>query len=282
MTELQKLMAWAQLHGVDVRALAYQVAGPDNSINPKDFKKLDVGYEMYLEAKRNGMILSQFLETQDPGENYKDCPLDAFDRQLAARGLVVKGPGAVNLEEFYESGSALFPEWIDRQVRAGRLFNTRHLVDDDLVVVQEEVDSGAFEAVSVDMTKDYSYAPVAEGAEPPVLTLGHSKITGSLRKHSIVLKVTYEFLRRVQMNVISVYLQLVGQQLAKDKAEHALDVLVNGTSGNNNPASTFAKTLVSLNNWIEFEEEFGKYDPTLLITNKAGKIKLRQISEFAS
>ncbi|MFQ5632547.1 MAG: hypothetical protein ACE5I1_27585 [bacterium] len=291
MWEIQQLMNWANRNGIDVRALASRAAGPDHHINPKDFKEIDVSLQTYNEAKKaeyrpgskiKGMTLSQHLETLDPSYKYENCPLDAFDRQLAVRGLVVKGPAAVTLEEFYDSASALFPEWIDRQVRVGRLFNPLHLTDDDLVVVEESVNSGAFEAVQVDMTKDYAYSPVGEGAEPPVATLGHSTVTGSLRKHMFKLKVTYEFLRRVQMPVISVYLQLVGQQLMFDKAEQALNVLINGTTGNNNPASTYAATGLTLNNLIAFEEEFAKYMPSLLIMNKASKVSLRQISEFAS
>lgn len=287
---IEQLLALAKQHNISLHSLAAKAAGPGH-IDPASFKKIDIGLSTYNEAKsaelspgskRRGMTLSQYLEQLDPSHQYPNCPLDAFDRQLAARGLVTRGPAAVTLEEFYDKGSALFPEWVDRQVRAGRLFNTMHLTDDDLVVAEESVNNGAFQATQVDMTADYSYSPVGEGAEGPVATLGHSSVTGDLRKHMFRLKVTYEFMRRVPLPIISVYLQLAGQQLMFDKAEHALNVLINGTTGNNNPAGTFSQTGLSLDNLIAFEEEFDKYEPRLLIMNKASKVLTRQISEFAS
>lgn len=288
---IEQLLELAKQHNISLHALAARVSGPGHQIDPSSFKKIEIGLATYNEAKsaelhagskRRGMTLSQYLEQLDPSFQYPNCPLDAFERQLAVRGLVTRGKSAVTLEEFYEKGSALFPEWIDRQVRVGRLFNTMHLTDDDLVVAEEISTNGAFKAVTVDMTADYSYSPVAEGAQGPVAKLGHSSVTGDLRKHMFTLEVSYEFMRRMQMPIISVYLQLAGQQIMFDKAEHALNVLENGTTGNNNPATTYSATGLTLDNLIAFEEEFDKYEPRLLIMNKASKVALRQISEFAS
>ncbi len=282
--DLKQLIRFAKMNGVDVGALSALVPGPGAEVDASKFKKLSLEAGMYQDAARDGVSFSEFLERQDPSENYPGVELDAFQRQLAAHGLAVKGPGCVNLEAFYKHGAVLFPEWVDRQVRVGQIFNTRHFQDDDVVRVEEQIDSSAFEAMKVDpiTEDDYAYAPVAEGAEIPRIKVDHSDVTGKLRKHGFVLEATYDFLADQRMDMISVWLQIAALKLIKDKAEHALDILINGVPGNANPAVNYPLSNVDLTNFITFSESFDVYEPSLMIADTAGVTAIKTISEFAS
>ena len=58
-------------------------------------KELSISRDTYLEAEARGMTLSELLESAEYDPSPIDSPLDAFERQLAARGLRVGGSAPV-------------------------------------------------------------------------------------------------------------------------------------------------------------------------------------------
>jgi hypothetical protein len=279
--ELKRLLQYAKRNGVDVKALMQEIDAGGSVVDPSEFKKLSLDKGIYDEAKKQGKDVAEILAEQDPDSNYGNCPLDAFERQLAVRQLSISGPNSIKLESFYDKdNSVLFPGWIDREIKAGMIHGAGLLNDDDVVAADEQIDSGRYDAAFADMTGDFSYAPIGEGAEFPTISIKTADKPVDLRKIGRELKMTYESGRRIKANVMGVFLRLVGQQLAKDKADHATDVLVNGNTGNSNGAASFAKTTLSYDNMVEFFAEIPPYNADVLIAPKTGWMALLKLAEF--
>lgn len=246
------------------------------------FKKIELGKEAYQEAAQKGISLTQLLEEQDPSKNYQDTKLDAFERQLAARGLVVTGPKSVRLEEFYDPNNrVLFPEFINREIQAGMVMSRIQAQVNDLIATTSEIDSGVYDAALVDMSKDFHTKIVGEGAKFPKIELTTGSKPVTLRKHGIKLMNTYEMRRRIKANVYAVYLRLIGQYLELDMVEDCIGVAINGNSGNNNAAGTPSiGTGVSYDKLVDFFFSFDPYEPTRLIGDVTGIKSILKLTEF--
>ncbi len=280
---IEQLLAHAQAAGIDLRALAAEVnrqAFP--GVKKTTFKRLNVERGMYKQAAKEGVSLTEILEREDPSENYPGVGLDAFERQLAARGLSVAGRAAVKLEEFYDTpdSSVLFPEFIDRQVRMGELLSDVTLRDDDIIATETEIDSMTYENAIVDLTSDVNMKIVPQGTKFPRVSITLSDKTVTLRKHAILISQTYEHLRGIRVNKMAVFLRLVGWKMAQDKAADALDILMNGNTGQSNPAFTFAATGLTYNNMVDFFLKFDPYSFRVVILPEAGLGAVLKLSEF--
>ncbi len=245
------------------------------------FKRIPLKKEMYNEASANNMTLAQVLEEQDPSKNYPDSKLDAFERQLAARGLVIKGPNSVTLDQFYDPDNrVLFPEFINREIQAGMLMSKIQLQVADIIATTSEIDSGVYDAAFLDVGQDFHMKPIGEGAKFPVLTIETATKPVALRKFGLKLKETYEHRRRIKANVFAVYLRLVGQYLQLDMVEDAVGVVINGNSGNSNPAAVDSVSTLNYDNLVDFFLRFDAYEANLLVAPIAGIGSILKLSEF--
>ena len=283
MLTLKQILEEAKKNGItlaDVRAEVnrqYAAMGGTKS----QFNKLEIGPDQYQECKKTGKTLTQLLEELDPSANYEGVSLDAFERQLAVRGLNISGRQAVTLEEFYDPDNRpLFPEFIDREVKAGLVMGRHELADTDLIATETEIDSGTYENALVDMTGDFRSKIIPEGTKFPVITISIDEKTVSLQKHGALIKETYEHRRRIRANKMAVFLRLVGWYMKKDMAEAAVLIAINGNSGNSNSASSDTMTGLNYNNLVDFWAEFSPYESDTLIVPKAGLTAMLKINEF--
>ena len=212
----------------------------------KGLKKIEISEKMYEDARKENISLSEKLEEVDPSGQYSpirsdrgEIRLDAFERQLAIRGLSVFGRSAVSLDAFYQNPSnrTLFPEFINRQVRVGRLMATLDAKVADLIAAETSVDSQTYESSEAsDSSDNASLKDVKEGAAFPALTISFTEQPVKLRKYGRKIKATYEYLRRQKVNVFAIVLQFIGMRMEKDESAAAVDVLLNGNTGNSNGA----------------------------------------------
>jgi len=278
---LQDLLAWAQLSGIDVSAML-AAQRPLKSINKSDLKKIKLEAGMYTEAKKLGISFSDYLETLDPTEPEKHCGLNAFQRQLAVRDLQVLGTGAITLEEWYNQPESrvLFPEFLQQQIRIGMLLGRYTLRHEDLVATTTTVNSGTYQSSTVDETQDVSAGIVGQGAGLPVISLNVGTATITLKKHGLVIKQTYEHMRRLSANKMAVFLRLAGQRMMLDETEDAVSVTMNG-DGNSNSAPVDTLGGMSYAHFIEFLANFEPYNMDLLATDKAGWVAINSLTEFS-
>ncbi len=257
------------------------------------FKKLDLDDEIYDECKKKDVSLSQYLEEKDPSGNYpamktldgKEIKLDAFERQCAARGLSISGPNAAKLEGFYEvpGNRVLFPEFINRNVRIGQLMPSRSARVADMIATESSIDSGVYQAATADGTGDFSLKRTPQGTQLPTVTVKVTEAPITLAKYGRLIKGTYEYLRRVKVNVFGIVLQFIGMQLEIDQAAIAVDVLINGNTGNNNAAPQDNIAVTGAFTYKDFEKfllKFGVFDVQLWIVTMSRAGDILDMAEF--
>lgn len=198
-------------------------------------RKLELEKEMYQEARLKGMSFGDLLEELDPSGEYAGPLREAgpFVRQLIAHDIKVYGPRADVLGKFFASTSSavLFPHFVETQVRAGMMAES---LLPEIVATETYIDSHTYDgAWLAESQADRQLHEVAEGARMPTVTMSVMDHTVRLRKFGRLLNATYESLRLQRANVVSVWLQRIGSQIAIDESDWALSTIING-DGNNN------------------------------------------------
>lgn len=199
-------------------------------------KKLDLEKEMYQEARLKGVGFDSILEQLDPSHDYDGALREAgaFARQLMAHGIKIHGPYADPIGKFFASTSSavLFPHYVETQVRAGMLAES---LLPEIIATETFVDAHTYEGAWLSDTEPARQLHrIAEGARIPTVKLTVSDHTVRLRKFGRMLHASYEALRLQRANVVSVWLQRIGAQIAIDESDDALATLLAG-DGNSNP-----------------------------------------------
>lgn len=259
---------------------------------PLDRNIIPVMEEEGKKRKRK-LSLTDWLELQDPSENYKPLFvngklrfLDAFERQLMVRDLVVSGPNAVELSAFFSnfSNTALFPEFINRNIRAGRLMSSLDVMAEDLIATTTEIDAITYTGIFADFgSDDLQQKMIGEGAPFPEILLTLSDRDIRLQKIGGKIKATYEFLRRVRANQFAVTLQFIGMQWEQDQANYALEVIINGNTGNSNPAvntNTAITGTMTYEDMVRWMLAGRKYATNLLVASETRAGDILVMDEF--
>lgn len=239
---------------------------------------------MYKDALAKGKTFTQFLEEQDSSKDYNDG-LDAYERQLKRFDIVAKGAGADIVEKFFATNESavLFPEYISRTVLVGLekanilpaiVATTTHIKEDTYRSIY--MDDGA------DAKKRKQLRRVSEGAPMPVTQIKTKENVTNIFKYGRELDVTYEALRRKKLNVVEVFLQQIGRQIAMDMAYDAVKTIISG-DGNNNAAevlkigdATIGGTADTLT-YDEYIALWAEFDPYEMNTVLAPKKQLKDI-----
>jgi hypothetical protein len=203
--------------------------------------EIDITRDTYLEAQSLGMTLSELLESDEYDPSPVDCPLDAFERQLAISGIRVSGRRSSPVDLFYTNAPALLPEFILREVRRGQQMRPEL---NQLLAGSSIVQSNRYTPFFVDTsdTSALSLRPVGEGADIPALTVTEQKHSINVRDYGLSLKTSYKALRHRSTAQFKVLLWYIGFRLQTD---NAAAVIQSGTSG-----TLDYDDLISL--WAEF------------------------------
>lgn len=105
---------------------------------------------------------------------------------------------------------------------------------------------------------------VGETAEIPIATISGSENTIRLKKFGRGLRASYEELRRMRVDKLSLFIQMAAVQAEKDKVAAAIDVLVNGDGNSNTPTTHDLTTLdsaasagtLTLKGWLAYKMKF--------------------------
>lgn len=225
-------------------------------ILPETTKKLTLEKGMYHDAKKAGVSFSQFLEGLEPSQ--PGYPLDAFERQLARFGIITKGEQISLVEDFYKTYESriLFPEFINRNVLIGYKFGKNELKLDDLIANTQFIDGNEYTPLSADDSgEEEELYRVGEMGEFPTTTITLAEKTIRLIKVGKRLKASYEVLRRMQINLLALHLQIIGLKMQRAMTKWALDIFING-DGNSNPAptqDTAESGTLDYNDLVDFE-----------------------------
>jgi hypothetical protein len=235
------------------------------------FKKIVLTQEQLAEMKKQKLSLAQYLETLDPATEYPDTKLDAFERQLAAHGIVLRGPNSTSLAVVYDPENRyLFPEIIDRTVRTALQVGMNKLSLADIVSVETGIDSGVIAGLSFDMddlaSSDVKQKRVTEKGKFPVVSISLSSKVVKLRKYGRAIEITDEAKRRISLNYLALMIQAIVTQWMQDMISDAVDALQTGLVD----IDTAAASTITYEDMVDLSLEFDNYDMTVVIANKVG------------
>ena len=253
-----------------------------------NFNEIRLDKGMYSEA---GKSFEQVLEGLDPNENYKGTPyegMDAFQRQLKRFDIKVRGAGSDVVEKFFSTSESavLFPKYVSRSVKAG--------MEEGNILPSITASVTRFEGM--DYRSIYSAASeddkalrfVGEGALIPQTEIRAADHLVSLKKRGRMLVASYEAIRFQRLDLFSVMLRQIGNQIMRMHLEDAIDVIVNG-DGNGNTAESLAvgddtigDTAGSLTyaELLAFWNRFDPYTMNTMLVAPDVMLKILNCSEF--
>lgn len=253
-----------------------------------NFNEIRLDKGMYSEA---GKSFEQVLEGLDPNENYKGTPyegMDAFQRQLKRFNIKVRGAGSDVVEKFFSTSESavLFPEYVSRSVKAG--------MEEGNILPSITASVTRFEGM--DYRSIYSAASeddkalrfVGEGALIPQTEIRAADHLVSLKKRGRMLVASYEAIRFQRLDLFSVMLRQIGNQIMRMHLEDAIDVIVNG-DGNGNTAEslevgddTIGGTSGNLTyaELLAFWNRFDPYTMNTMLVAPDVMLKILNCSEF--
>ncbi len=244
--------------------------------------------EVYMYCRNNGITLTEYLEQHDPSNealssrNENEPLLDAFERQLILHNIVTTGPKASEFQLFFQStsSSVLFPEWVRRVIRSGKLLQPilQHIVGTTTYTTAQEYTTLYF----AEETEERQLYKVAEGAELPEINIKTAEHSLKPYKYGCFIKASYESLRRKSLNVIKVLLERIAAQTELDKVATVINTIING-DGDNNPAriiNTNVSGVISYEDLISLWGELYPYQMTTIISNKANHLTILNFDEF--
>ena len=248
--------------------------------------KLDKG--MYAET---GKSFTQVLESLDPSENYKGTAyegMDAYQRQLKRFDIRCHGIGSDMVEKFFNTSetSVLFPEYVSRSVKAGMEEGD---ILSGITATTTVIDGMDYRSIySLPSEEDKALKHVAEGALIPTTEVKASSHLVTLRKRGRMLVASYEAIRFQRLDLFSVMLRQIGNQIMRMHLGDAIDVITNG-DGNSNAATAYAvgdATIGGTSGTLTYAELlafWNTFDPYTLNTMLVAPdvmVKMLQCSEF--
>ncbi len=245
-------------------------------------KKMEIDRDSYLEAQAQGFSLTELLESPEYDPSPAGSPLDAFERQLALKGLRTSGNRPVTVEMFYRGAPALMPEFMQREIRRG--MNMRPELG-KLLASTAGVSTSRYSPIHINHSATdpaMSLRPVGEGAEIPSVNVTEQNNTITIPDYGLTLKVTYKALRHRSMAQFKVLLWYIGYRLQSDKVALAVDTIING-DGNSNAASVINTDItgtLDYDDLVKFWNEFYPYQPNVLICHKDKVRSILTLSEF--
>ena len=245
-------------------------------------KEIRINKDTYLEAQSQGMSLSELLETEDYDPSESNSPLDAFERQLAAHGIKVRGKNAVTVELFYQGAPALLPEFMMREIKRGQRMRPEI---SKLLASSSTITNSRYTPFFVNVTptdKKLSLRPVGDLAHIPTIEVTEQRHTLTIPDYGITLKTSYKALRSRTTTQFKVLLWFIGFRLQADKMAIIVDTILNG-DGNDNPAQVInSETSGSLtySDLVNLYNEFFPFEMNVVLCHK-DKIKtILNMDEF--
>jgi len=256
--------------------------------------KIALNYKMYNEAAANRQTFSQFLEKLDPSP--EGSRLDAFERQLAEREIVLKsefGKGitaSIVEDAFYrtDDNDVLFPEFIARNVREAYASD---VMLNALIGQYTTITGNSYKTVYADdQPESQSLKRITEASELPKTKLATRTQEVKIYKYGRAIEASYEVIRRMQVDLLALHVRRVGKQAAKDKVAEIIDVIING-DGNGNAAETIALTTLdstatslTAKAWLGFLMEFEEFPCNAIVAAKDAflQIMLTDIGSFTA
>ncbi|HER00514.1 MAG TPA: hypothetical protein ENO22_14350 [candidate division Zixibacteria bacterium] len=256
--------------------------GKGENVDLTRASQIKVDRDTYLEAQARGMSLSELLESEGYDPSTDGSPLDAFERQLACHGIRVAGRDAITVEQFFQSASALMPEFIMREIKRGMELRPEY---NRLIAATSRINTNRYTPLYIDTSPTdtrLSLRQLGEGAEIPQINITEQLSTITVPDYGVALKTSYKVLRHRSTAQFKVILWYIGFRLQADKVALIADVIQNG-DGNDNAAQVVqadSSGTLDYDDFVKFWVEFAPYEMNTLICHKDMIRKILNLTEF--
>ena len=252
------------------------------------FNEINLDKGMYGER---GKSFTQVLEKLDPSEDYKGSAfegLDAYQRQLKRFGIKVRGASSDTVEKFFHTSQSavLFPEYVSRSVRQGM---DEENVLPAITATVTKFDGLDYRSIYSVPTEDAkSLRRVEEGSVIPQTEVRVRDNLVKLHKRGRMLVASYEAVRFQKLDLFSVMLRQIGNQVMRMHLDDAISVLIDG-DGNDNAADRFsvgtapisgASGALEYNQLLEFWNQFDPYTLNTMLVSPDAMLQILKCPEF--
>ncbi|EKR65820.1 hypothetical protein LEP1GSC036_2588 [Leptospira weilii str. 2006001853] len=222
-----------------------------------EIKELSLEKGMYqqLDTNKCAVPLSKIIEQMeekagfDPFDQKSDVGLmNPVERQLLINGVDVFN-SATLIEDFFKTNNTkiLFPAFISDQIYLGMGLGQMELSVEDLKATSQKISSTAIEKIGIDFEKeDVDVATVGEGGNFPGAKIALKTGSVSMKKVGRKMIISYEAARRVNIDILKIYLQRIGYRLGQQMAQEGLRVLMDGDG---TPGSAAPISYTKANEW---------------------------------
>lgn len=226
----------------------------------------------------SGKSFSDYLEENDPAENYVGTPyegLDAFERQLKRFDIKIGGCCCDRVEKFFTTteSAVLFPEFVRRSIKKG--FEDCCL--DDMVAAKTLCESNHYSGCVMSET---SYDKATEGETMAASVIKENSTVIALKKYGRLVNSSYEAVRQQRLDLFAVMLRGVGKKLANTLVADAITALKTNT------ASVSSKTTeLDYSDITSLYGAMGEYNMNTIIVSPANAAKIlamQQLMESSS
>lgn len=205
-----------------------------------DQESRNAGIQLAKDAHSFGLSVRDFLKLSLGREDNDAAGLNGYERALCELGLPIRNDfdngvvlqAASETFQTYPGTRAMFPEVIDDVLRwANRQDNVE-------VVAPMLASSRTINGVEVvstvvdDDSADRDSFSVSELGRIPVRTIRTSEKTIKIWKHGSAIRTSYEFNRRVSLDIMVPYANRIARELELSKVATATGVLINGDGVN--------------------------------------------------
>jgi hypothetical protein len=279
--EIEKLLS-SDLGKSFAATLDSKNPGASKSVDFSRAKKIEIEREMYVEAQARGLTLTELLEQPEYDPSPAGAPIDAFERQLAMRGLRTGGRSPITVEMFYRGAPALMPEFMLREIRRGMSMRPEL---GRLLASSASVATSRYSPIRINQTVNdptISLRPIGEAANIPSVNVTEQNNTIVIPDYGLTLKVTYKALRYRSMAQFKVLLWYIGYRLQSDKMALVVDTIIGG-DGNSNAATVVNTDItgtLDYDDLVKFWNEFYPYQPNVLICHKDKIRSILTLTEF--
>ena len=261
--------------------------------------------DTYRRAYDDGMSLSAYLERENPSAEYRDgldaFERIVQAAEIRTQSIPEMGVWAQDCGAFFDKDETrmLFPEWCNRQYRramTGRSPNTRALyaTSDNalggamnpyfdaagavvnnlapaipiaqLVARTVGINTDVYRSFYLtDVTAQERMVRVGEGAEIPRVKLAGGDHTIRLKKYGRVMEISYELLRRQQIDLVALHIAQLAAQTETDRLAAGLTILESGDGNSGTAATSYNLTTLdagatagtlTLKAWLAFKMKF--------------------------
>ncbi|EMN91208.1 hypothetical protein [Leptospira weilii] len=224
--------------GLALTGLVTPNRGSNLQFRKKEIKELKIDKGIYQEASNSKLSVDEFLLKQEIAAGFEFnqsldvCKIDPLERQLLSMGLNPFS-SATLVEDFFSTKNSnskiLFPAWIEKQIVLGMNLGRYDLTVDDLKAASKIITGKSIDQIGLDFdVEDVDMVKVLEGANFSTATIGTKEKPGKMTKVGRKFLFSYEAVRQVSIDMLSIFLQRVGFRMSRQMAQEGLRVMIEG------------------------------------------------------